>query len=388
MQKVLFMILVLLICQFGIGQTTQDYKKIDKYAFKTPNAVENNISQLQDYLSKEASNDFEKVRSYYMWMTLNIDYDNEAVKPGAKRINQSNKDVLNRKKAVCQGFSNLFQEMCRRSQIPCEVIAGYPKPSKEANPDFNEVSHTWNAVNIENKWYLLDVTWGAGNENQDLETYFLASPEEFILDHLPSDPMWQLLDCPIGTSVFKMDAKKISAEIHTQADCFNYADSIKQFMALSRLEKKLKTALNAYQFNPVEENGKYLASMYMDKVSYLSDLSYEFEIQDSFRQVMNLQLEIIEICEEASKFADLYPHQKENLAYSHFNYAVALSRLLPGSINENKAEVVDGYKKMLDHFEKGRSILAEVPPNFLSENGLKQFDEYIEYVQSQLKSFE
>ena len=87
------------------------------------------------YLTENTSNDFEKVRSFYIWLANHIEYDNAAVEPGSKRINHSNQDVLNRKKAVCQGYSNLFKEMCRLSKIPCEVVSGYPKTPRDAPPD-------------------------------------------------------------------------------------------------------------------------------------------------------------------------------------------------------------------------------------------------------------
>ena len=129
--------------------------------------------------------------------------------------------------------------------------------------------------------------------------------------------------------------------------------------------------------------------MYMDMVSHLSDRAYEMELQDSISDVMNLQLRIIEICNIALNYIELYPHQKVTLAFTHFNYAVALSRQLPDLESKNdKPAIIDCYKKMLHHFEIGKAILGEVPPNVLSENGMRQFDEYIEYTQAALKSLE
>jgi hypothetical protein len=112
-------------------------------------------------------------------------------------------------------------------------------------------------------------------------------------------------------------------------------------------------------------------------------------MQDSAEAVLAIQLEMIDLCEKALNYIELYPHQKENLAYTHFNYAVALSRQLPDLENKNdKPAIVDVYKKMLYHFETGKAILKEVPPNILSENGLQQFDEYIEYVSTKLKTYQ
>ena len=380
---------LILLIQVGYAQEKRDFRSIDKYAQKAPKAIEKKLPDLVAYLTKKATNDFEKVRSFYIWLVNNIDYDNTAIKFGSKRINHSNQEVLNRKKAICQGYSNLFYEMCRMAKIPSEVVIGYPKTPKTVDPDLNTVNHTWNAVLIEGKWYLLDPTWGAGNDQAFVEAYFLTPPEIFITDHLPNDPMWQLLHCPISAGDFKKKEENITAQVQKKDTCFHFRDSIQQYMALTRPEKKLKNALNGFKFNPVEENKKYLASMYMDMVSHLSDLSYEYEIKDSIEAVLGLQLEIIKICEKASELVELYDPQKENLAYTHFNYAVALSRQLPDlESKKDQTELIVCYKKMLHHFEKGKAILTEVPPNMLSENGLKQFDEYIDYVQSLLKKYE
>jgi hypothetical protein len=389
MLRFLIIIFLLFSNQYGFAQVAMDFKAIDKHTLKSPKSIEKDLPGLVAYLLEKADDDFTKARSFYIWLVNNIDYDNAAVKPGAKRINHSNQDVLNRKKAVCQGYSNLFQEMCTNAKITCEVVAGYPKTPRDARPDLSTANHTWNAVLLNGKWYLLDVTWGAGNDRAQLEDYFLTAPEIFIIDHLPNDPMWQLLDCPIDVELFQKEAKNISSYIEKTDRCFSFQDSIQQFMSLSKPERKLKNALNAFQFNPVEENKKYLGSMYTDMANYLSDRSYELELQDSVKEVMELQMEIIDIYEKASKYIELYPHQKENLAYTHFNYAVALSKQLSDFEKEkDTSAIVDCYKKMLYHFETGKAILNEVPPNVLSQNGLKQFDEYIEYVHSSLETYQ
>ena len=384
MLRIFVILIFLLSLQLASGQADFNFSKIDKHALKSPRSIETNLSDLVNYLSKSSYNDIEKVRSFYVWLVNNIDYDNAAITPNSKRINHTNQDVLNRKKAVCQGYSNLFKEMCNRSGIPCEVITGYPKTPRNATPDLEKANHTWNAVLLNEQWYLLDITWGASNEKQFVEDYFLAAPENFVIDHLPNDPMWQLLDCPISTHIFMQKHDVILTHIRNENKCFNFRDSINQLMALPTPERKLKRAKNAYKFNPVQENKKYLGSMYIDKINYLSDLSYELEVLDSFEAVMNIQLEIFDLYDKSMECLDLYDHQKENLAYTHFNYAVALSRLL--SEESKGTQIIETYKLMLHHFKKGRTILKEVPSNILSENATKQFDDYIEFIQAELKS--
>ena len=52
-------------------------------------------------------------------------------------------------------------------------------------------NHAYSAIKLDNKWYLLDVTWGAGKiEDKKFikkydEFYFCTDPELFILNHFP-----------------------------------------------------------------------------------------------------------------------------------------------------------------------------------------------------------
>jgi plastocyanin len=86
--------------------------------------------------------------------------------------------------------------------ITCKEISGYGRTGSE--PLFNErfsVNHSWAAVWLNEKWNLIDVTWGSGYTvegttkfvRQRNDWFFFTEPEKFILDHFPKDPSWQLL---------------------------------------------------------------------------------------------------------------------------------------------------------------------------------------------------
>ncbi|MBQ6947762.1 MAG: S-layer homology domain-containing protein [Clostridia bacterium] len=53
--------------------------------------------------------------------------------------------ALVEKRAVCMGYSRAFMELCRRLDIPCIALV-------------ND-THMWNAVYLEDRWQMLDVTW-------------------------------------------------------------------------------------------------------------------------------------------------------------------------------------------------------------------------------------
>lgn len=90
--------------------------------------------------------------------------------------------------------------MCGFAGITCEVISGYGRNELD-RMGYGVIDHAWNAVFINNKWYLSDPTWAAGYVNADFnqfrkrfnKNYFLADPFFFALDHYPKNPDWLFL---------------------------------------------------------------------------------------------------------------------------------------------------------------------------------------------------
>jgi len=111
------------------------------------------------------------------------------------------KRVLQKKAAVCDGYSRLFKTLCDYAGIRSEIITGYAKANMGRIGAKFRSNHNWNAVYIDSAWYLLDVTWASGfltyrsgeYVKQYNNHYFLTPPEEFIQDHFPDDLQWTLL---------------------------------------------------------------------------------------------------------------------------------------------------------------------------------------------------
>jgi transglutaminase/protease-like cytokinesis protein 3 len=99
------------------------------------------------------------------------------------------------------------------------MVSGYAlisKPSKafQVMEKFTS-NHAWNAVLIDHKWYLVDPTWASGYTNRAVtkftrkrnDFYYLTPAEDFILDHYPDDPQWQLLGSPVDWKGFFTNAR-------------------------------------------------------------------------------------------------------------------------------------------------------------------------------------
>jgi transglutaminase/protease-like cytokinesis protein 3 len=294
---------ILLILFFVIPQAwaspQHDFQAIDEHARNAPASVTGNIEELAAYLVKPATNDVEKVRSFYVWIAENISYDVQAFLKGVM-LQYSPEEVLQKRKAVCQGYSGLFKALCEAVGIECKLIAGYSKgygyvPKKS----FTNSDHAWNAVYLNNRWHLLDVTWGAGgiNDKQKFvkefnEAYFLTDPVTFVFKHLPLDPMWQLLDCPVSIQDFAKGDEAVAAALKGGKKCMDYEKAIADFEKLSAAEQELQTAKNAYAFNP--DNPVALATAYVNYAYYLTkDVKQQLTSKQEILDAIQLQEETL-----------------------------------------------------------------------------------------------
>jgi hypothetical protein len=179
------------------------YAYLDKYARETPDKYSRTNSKLAEYLQRPAKNDLEKARLVYSWIATHIHYDDDGFNTGKYRV-ESADSILIRRRAVCDGFSSLFQELGLLMDLEVEKISGYAKGyGYKPGDKFSEIDHAWNAVKIDGTWKLIDVTWGSSvsetTDNGLLKStmrfdpyWFCVPPEAFIFSHLPENKDWQL----------------------------------------------------------------------------------------------------------------------------------------------------------------------------------------------------
>lgn len=166
---------------------------------------------LANQLTKGLTDDSLKVVAISDWIIDNISYDWDSYNtiPLPEKCVNVNLIIKN-KKSVCEGYANLFNELCRLSNIKSAIINGYVYSEPNVN-------HAWNGVKIHEKWYLMDLTWA---DNEDLQVahdkqrrlsknpiqqpnrYLWAATNVFLVDHLPHDPIWQLMEKKIDYQDF------------------------------------------------------------------------------------------------------------------------------------------------------------------------------------------
>ncbi len=147
-------------CQAVTDDGILPYNKKD---IKLHRQEDNNAELLVKKLIKNKTGDQEKFDAIFTWVTLNIKYDyNEFYSPTAS-IPGSIKRILKTKRTICLGYSNLMDTLCMLAGITNVTVYGYAKD------DFFDVgdslyghNHAWNAVKLDNLWYLYDATWSIG----------------------------------------------------------------------------------------------------------------------------------------------------------------------------------------------------------------------------------
>jgi hypothetical protein len=133
---------------------------------------------------------FLKAKVLHDWICDNIAYDAETAFFRANR-RQDYASVLRNKKAVSAGYTNLFNQMCRLANIESIGISGYSKGFGYSGSLGGGPDHDWNAVKINGKWYLVDVTWDAGHVDQRTSIknystqYLFLDSRSFLYSHLP-----------------------------------------------------------------------------------------------------------------------------------------------------------------------------------------------------------
>ncbi len=205
---------ILFICLVFTNILAQNFEPVDLKVGLYP-AQYSSANQLANQITKDFTNDIDRVRAIYTWLALNVSYDFKTLYSGEAQINFSysgeedlqrklaaiNTHIVNKtlrtKKAICEGYAQTFKKVTELMDIPCMLIGGFSKTSINdigSNPAVE--NHAWNAVKINRKWYLVDATWGAGYTNGDKwvqqldDFFFLANPDNFVLTHYPTEKEW------------------------------------------------------------------------------------------------------------------------------------------------------------------------------------------------------
>ena len=219
------LLIITFLSQLTIEAQISDFENInfenaDKIAFAYKGNDLTNLPRLAYNLTNNLPSDVEKFRAIYTWACTNIESDYNSFRKNYAKRSKLQKDSLElykwnksfssqvfkklakEKKTICTGYAYLVKNLANLANINCEIIDGYGRTVNSVESALKFPNHSWNAVQINNKWYLCDATWSSGTIDLDNYTfkfdyndgYFLAAPELFAKDHFPNDNSWFLLN--------------------------------------------------------------------------------------------------------------------------------------------------------------------------------------------------
>ena len=228
-----YILLLFIFCGlFGYGQRNDfqqiNFQKADSIALLYKGESLKNLPVLTHKLTANLATDVEKFRSIYTWVSTNIENDYASYLKTKKYRSKFSKDreaflewnnkytpivfknLVEDKKTACTGYAYLIREMASLANIECEIVDGYGRTATLSLSNESQPNHSWNAVKLNNTWYLCDATWSAGMvvlennlptfKGDYFDGYFLGDPELFIKNHYPINVKWTLLE---STPTFK-----------------------------------------------------------------------------------------------------------------------------------------------------------------------------------------
>ena len=216
-----------------------DYTKIDLQSRSLSENLKT-IDGISNYLTQNLYTPQEKSRAIFYWITHNIKYNDDILNTSSNRFDRKKilEEVLRNRQGVCQHFAELFQACCESVGVKSYVISGYTHQEYQ----LDSYSHAWNAIEIDDEFYLVDASWAATlvqsklDDNSLYNSYFLATPAVFIKTHMPFDPIWQFLNNPISNKEFVFhDYSKLKIKSY-----YNFGDSILILPSMGVLDKMIR----------------------------------------------------------------------------------------------------------------------------------------------------
>ena len=292
MRKTLFLLLFLSFGTLSKAQLFEDWQ-VDNVMLRIPVHLTYSTTDIADYIKQNFATDRKKLRAVYTWVARNIKYDTDS----ANNINLGPDPeakitaALRRRRGVCENYAAIFNDICVKAGLTSFVVDGYTKQ----NGFIDKTGHSWCAVLADNSWQLCDPTWDEGTGNT---RWFAVDPSDMIASHMPFDPMWQLLDHPVGHKQF------YSGNVYTDKSrpFFNYKDSIAAYIKMDSLQRFRSTAYRIEQsgiYNDLVRNRHEFTKMNIEIIredkdvdlynSSVADLNAATTIYNNFVQYRNKQ---------------------------------------------------------------------------------------------------
>ena len=183
-----------------VDQEIFNKESCTEIVYSLPKRTQTNLQSLKDLIKSKTEKSSPKEKAYiiFLWICQNIDYDAQSYF-ARRSVDVTPDGVFRNGKTVCSGYARLYRDISTYISLEVECVSCYAKGvGYQPGQRMNDTNHEYNVIKLNNKWYPIDSTWGAGHiEGMDYKKelnqfYFLADPELLIKSHFPKDPKWQL----------------------------------------------------------------------------------------------------------------------------------------------------------------------------------------------------
>lgn len=258
------------------------------------------FEKLSRQLTAPFQTDQEKLATIYAWLATNVDYAIERI--NSFRTYKSEEEVLDyvlkTNRGVCLHYSLYFNELCKYAGIQSYMISGYVKQ----NGRIQQTPHTWNAVKLEGRWLMCDVTWAAGYVSKGAyykkfnKDFFSVSPDKFIQTHIPYDKMWQLIDYPFTFDDFQIGSKQ------SDSVYFDYPDTLTRYQQSSECEQLIQ------EKRRIENNGTISGAV--SNELYYKNQNIRVCLHNQQANLINKGVSYYEkVVEQYNRYIELYNQQ-------------------------------------------------------------------------------
>ena len=147
----------------GLGLFAQEPIILSDSILPSTKGYEQDPILLVNKLTKGKDTDKEKFDAIFTWVTKNISYDYYSYLAPKGASMPDIKKILKYKVGICIDYAFLMDTLCELAGIQSVSVYGYAKDDLfDVNDSIYMDNHAWNAVKLNNLWYVYDVTWSSG----------------------------------------------------------------------------------------------------------------------------------------------------------------------------------------------------------------------------------
>ncbi|KAK3092807.1 hypothetical protein FSP39_007450 [Pinctada imbricata] len=194
-----------------LSSTNYRRKEASKKLYQRP------LYETVEYLTMPYEEDLDKMRAIYSWLVIISAQLDKLKFPMKNTVKGSTFCYLKKLKNRMMNHAEVMCHLCSLISIPCVVVHGFQKGAnfkiEESVAQLDNFG-VWNAVLLENQWYLLNVFWASerssfGSKVKDMYVdsfFFLTPPDKLLFTHYPAKDRWQIVEEPISLEEFESRA--------------------------------------------------------------------------------------------------------------------------------------------------------------------------------------